>query len=169
MSLPHHIFKSKIENLRPESLYKSRKDKDPSKEPDMSDAMHVIRLKGRDNARTPMPWNNGPNGGFTSPGTKPWLRMNDEYKTFSVESEKDDPDSVLSYYKKLIHIRKQHPLMVCLIPPKALFLLMFVDVNVSVLTMIITVLRSLRSRQPNRPQSILLPPHARTMAQPDLL
>lgn len=96
------------------SQYKSRKDKDPSKEPDMSDVMDAIRLKGRDNARGPMPWSNSPNAGFTSPGTKPWLRIHDEYRDFSVETQENDPDSVLNYYRKLCFIRKQHPLMVCL-------------------------------------------------------
>lgn len=37
------------------SKYKARKEKDPSREPDMSDIMDIIKLKGRDNARTPMP------------------------------------------------------------------------------------------------------------------
>ncbi|GAQ06594.1 oligo-1,6-glucosidase [Aspergillus lentulus] len=91
--------------------YKARKEKDPSKEPDMSDVMHVIRLKGRDNARTPIMWNNAPNAGFTSPDAKPWLRMNDEYADINVQAQDRDPDSVLNYYKKLLHIRKQHPLM----------------------------------------------------------
>lgn len=67
----------------------------------MSDVMDAIRLKGRDNARGPMPWNNSPNGGFTSPGTKPWLRIHDEYRDFSVETQDHDPDSVLNYYRKL--------------------------------------------------------------------
>lgn len=94
------------------STYDDRKSKDPSKEPDMSDIMHVIRLKGRDNARTPMLWDNTENGGFTAPGVKPWLRLNDEYTEINVQAEEQDPDSVLNYFHRLIHIRKQHPLMV---------------------------------------------------------
>lgn len=94
------------------STYDDRKSKDPSKEPDMSDIMHVIRLKGRDNARTPMLWDNSENGGFTGKGVKPWLRLNDEYAEINVEAEERDPDSVLNYFHRLIHIRKQHPLMV---------------------------------------------------------
>lgn len=78
----------------------------------MSDAMDVIRLKGRDNARTPMMWDQSKNHGFTSPETKPWIKMNEEYDDISVEGQERDPDSVLNYFKKLIHIRKQHPLVV---------------------------------------------------------
>lgn len=93
-----------------------RKEKDPSKEPDMSDVMDVIRLKGRDNARTPMLWDRSENGGFTQPGTKPWLRQNDEYDDINVDAQEQDPDSVLSYFKQLAHTRKQHPLMVLPFP-----------------------------------------------------
>ena len=38
--------------------------------------------------------------------------MNDEYPEVNVQSQERDPDSALNYFKKLIHIRKQHPLMV---------------------------------------------------------
>jgi glycosidase len=41
--------------------------------------------------------------------------MNDEYADVNVQAQERDPDSVLNYYKKLLHIRKQHPLMVWLI------------------------------------------------------
>lgn len=78
----------------------------------MTDVMDVIRLKGRDNARTPMMWDSSENGGFTKPGTKPWLRMNDEYSDINVQEQESDPDSVLSYFKQLLHLRKQQPLMV---------------------------------------------------------
>lgn len=78
----------------------------------MSDAMDVIRLKGRDNARTPMLWDNSENGGFTQPGTKPWLRLNDEYPDINVQAQEQDPDSCLSYFRRLLTLRKQQPVMV---------------------------------------------------------
>lgn len=78
----------------------------------MSDAMEAVRLKGRDNARMPMPWDTTPNNGFTGAGVKPWIRLNDEYPEVNVEKQLKDPDSVLNYFMKLTHTRKQHPLMV---------------------------------------------------------
>ncbi|CAL5869751.1 uncharacterized protein PFLUO_LOCUS3981 [Penicillium psychrofluorescens] len=90
--------------------YKLRKEKEPNKEPDMKDTMDVIRLKSRDNARTPMPWDNSTHGSFTT-ASKPWIRMNDEYPEINVQSQEQDPDSALNYFKKLVHMRKQHPLM----------------------------------------------------------
>ncbi|KAJ5666782.1 hypothetical protein N7462_011191 [Penicillium macrosclerotiorum] len=91
--------------------YARRKAKDPSKEPDMSYAMDAIRLKGRDNARMPMPWDTSKNYGFTGPNTKPWIRFNEEYPDVNVQKQEQDPDSVLSYFIKLIQIRKENPFM----------------------------------------------------------
>ncbi|MGN1267669.1 MAG: alpha-glucosidase [Dorea sp.] len=58
----------------------------------------------RDNARTPMQWDDTANAGFTT--GKPWLRCNDNYKEINVASQINDKNSVLSYYKELIRLRK---------------------------------------------------------------
>jgi glycosidase len=78
----------------------------------MADVMHAIKKKGRDNARTPMQWDTSPNSGFTSPGVQPWLKLNETHTELNIYTEERDPDSVLNYYKQLIHLRKQHPLLV---------------------------------------------------------
>lgn len=72
--------------------------------------MEAIHVKGRDNARTPMQWNAGPNAGFTT-GT-PWIRINPNYKEINAEASMSDPDSVFRYYQRLIALRKQNPVMV---------------------------------------------------------
>lgn len=58
----------------------------------------------RDNARTPMQWNDKENGGFTL--GKPWLKVNPNYKEINVSEQQNRADSLLSYYKKLIALRK---------------------------------------------------------------
>ena len=68
------------------------------------EALKAVNLYSRDNARTPMQWNDGAQAGFTK-GT-PWLYLNSNYKTINVEAQKDDPDSVLNWYKALIRLRK---------------------------------------------------------------
>ncbi|ABN66628.2 alpha-glucosidase maltase [Scheffersomyces stipitis CBS 6054] len=68
--------------------------------------MDIINLVARDNSRSPVQWNSSTNGGFTS-GT-PWTRVNDNYRTINVASQIDDPNSVLSFWKKSIQIRKQY-------------------------------------------------------------
>ncbi len=67
-------------------------------------AMQAVSKFSRDNARTPMQWSKDKNAGFTT-GT-PWLKLNPNYSVINAAAQQDDPDSVLSFYKKLIALRK---------------------------------------------------------------
>ena len=58
----------------------------------------------RDNARTPMQWNNSPEAGFTT-GTHPWLAVNPNYKQINAAEEESDPASVLNYVRALTRLR----------------------------------------------------------------
>ena len=73
---------------------------------DPAAVMESIYARGRDNARTPMQWTAGENGGFTS-GT-PWLPVNDNKVFINAEAALEDENSVFHYYKKLIALRKQY-------------------------------------------------------------
>ncbi len=64
----------------------------------------------RDNARTPMQWDAGENAGFTH-GT-PWIPVNPNYREINAAEEIHDPNSVFSYYKKLIALRHQYDIIV---------------------------------------------------------
>ncbi|NLY18929.1 MAG: alpha-glucosidase [Clostridiaceae bacterium] len=66
--------------------------------------MQAIHLKGRDNARTPMQWDDSKHGGFTK--GEPWIKVNPNYKTINVKEAMKDPESILHYYKRLIKLRK---------------------------------------------------------------
>lgn len=72
--------------------------------------MESIRCKGRDNARTPMQWNNSKNAGFTE--GIPWIKVNKNYKVINVEKSLNDPNSIFYYYKKLIEFRKNNEIVV---------------------------------------------------------
>lgn len=63
----------------------------------------MIKTKSRDNARTPMQWDDSINGGFSA-GT-PWLSVNGNYPRINVKRQEDDPGSVLAYYRQLIAFR----------------------------------------------------------------
>ncbi len=63
----------------------------------------------RDPSRTPMQWSVDKNAGFTA--GKPWLRLDERYKSTNVESEKADPDSILSFYRRLIGFRQNENCM----------------------------------------------------------
>lgn len=74
------------------------------------DMMRYLCYKSRDNARTPMQWNNQENAGFTT-GT-PWIKVNPNYVEINAEEEVKRADSVFSYYKKLIALRHQEEVIV---------------------------------------------------------
>lgn len=66
-------------------------------------AWNGIRSKGRDNARTPMQWDDTPNAGFT--GGTPWIEVNPNYPAINVASAMEDQDSILCFYRELIALR----------------------------------------------------------------
>jgi len=63
--------------------------------------------KGRDGERTPMQWDESQNAGFSK--GKPWLAVPPTYKTHNVADESKNPDSVLSFYKKVLALRHTNP------------------------------------------------------------
>ncbi|MBQ7850172.1 MAG: alpha-glucosidase C-terminal domain-containing protein, partial [Clostridia bacterium] len=66
-------------------------------------------FKSRDNSRTPMQWDDSANAGFTT-GT-PWINVNPNYTYINAKQQMGDPNSVFSYYKKLLALRKQYDII----------------------------------------------------------
>ena len=71
----------------------------------MEDIMESIYAKGRDNARTPMQWDDSLNAGFTT--GEPWLKVNPNYTEINAAEQLGREDSILNYYRKLIALRKR--------------------------------------------------------------
>ena len=69
-----------------------------------AEALKAVSRFSRDNARTPMQWDDGPQAGFTT-GT-PWLKVNPNYTAINAAAQMEDPASVRSFYKELIRLRK---------------------------------------------------------------
>jgi len=69
--------------------------------------LELVQSGTRENARTPMQWNDNPNAGFTT--GRPWFFVNGNYREVNVRTELEDPDSILNFYKKLIAFRKTSP------------------------------------------------------------
>jgi oligo-1,6-glucosidase len=72
--------------------------------------MAMIHATSRDNARTPMQWDDGPEAGFST--SEPWIKVNPNYTAINVEQALADPNSIFYYYQKLIRLRKEHPIIV---------------------------------------------------------
>jgi alpha-glucosidase len=64
---------------------------------------------GRDPVRTPMQWDAGPNAGFCPPDVEPWLPVAGDYATTNVETQRDNPDSMLSFVRRLLWLRNELP------------------------------------------------------------
>ena len=88
------------------NMYRERLEKGYAEK----DIMESIYAKGRDNARTPMQWDDTENAGFTT-GT-PWLGVNPNYTEINARSQLQDENSVFHYYKKLIQLRKENSIFV---------------------------------------------------------
>lgn len=69
-------------------------------------AYQILQIHSRDNSRTPMQWNEGPQAGFTD-GT-PWIGVNGNHSYINAEAELQDQDSIFHYYRKLVNLRKEY-------------------------------------------------------------
>jgi oligo-1,6-glucosidase len=72
--------------------------------------MRLIRARSRDNARTPMQWDDARNAGFSQ--GDPWIPVNPNYREINVKNNICDPDSVYHYYQAMIHLRKKYPALI---------------------------------------------------------
>lgn len=77
---------------------------------DHLEIMKVIWKNGRDNSRTPMQWDDSLYGGFTL--GIPWMKVNPNYQEINVKHQRQDSNSILSFYKKMIRLRKQYDCLV---------------------------------------------------------
>lgn len=77
---------------------------------DEKSVLNSLRAKARDNARTPMQWNDGKHAGFTT--GNPWYRINSNYSRINVENALADRNSIFYCYQKLIRMRKNNPVLV---------------------------------------------------------
>jgi glycosidase len=76
----------------------------------VEETLVFLALRGRDHARTPMPWSAAPHAGFTT--GEPWIAVQPDYPRVNVEAEEGDPGSVLHHYRALIRLRKSEPTLV---------------------------------------------------------
>ena len=74
-----------------------------------AEALEIIQQRSRDNGRTPMQWDASAHAGFTT--GEPWIGVVDNYQTINAAAEVGDPDSIYSYYKQLVALRKQRPVI----------------------------------------------------------
>ncbi|EGT3600379.1 alpha-glucosidase [Clostridium perfringens] len=97
---------SEYDDVKTINTYNERIESGVSEEIALKEAW----VTSRDNSRTPMQWNSNKNAGFTC--GKPWIGVNENYKTINVEVEERDENSVLNFYKKLIRLKKSNEALI---------------------------------------------------------
>lgn len=104
-----NAFFDKIEDYRDLEAIDIFKDFTGRKGFSEKDTLELLRLKSRDNARTPMQWDDTRHAGFTE-GT-PWIDVNPNYTEINAEKCLEDSDSVFYYYQKLVKLRHEVPVI----------------------------------------------------------
>ncbi|MGD6856070.1 glycoside hydrolase family 13 protein [Bacillus infantis] len=84
------------------NLYKLKTEEGKSHQ----EIMEIIWASSRDNSRTPMQWDSTANAGFSS--GSPWMKVNSNYTDINVEKQEKDEESILSFYKKMISLKKSN-------------------------------------------------------------
>jgi oligo-1,6-glucosidase len=90
-----------------ESLNYFRRSVDAGQDPEV--VLRALRIMSRDNARTPMQWDDSPNAGFTK--GEPWIEVNPNSAWLNAEAQRDDPKSVFHHYRSLIDLRHTRPVV----------------------------------------------------------
>jgi glycosidase len=80
--------------------------KHPDDKQFQEDTRREYWLKGRDNARTPMQWDDSPNAGFCPEGVTPWMDVHEDFREWNAAKQKGDEDSPYAYWGKVLGLRK---------------------------------------------------------------
>ncbi len=104
LGMTNYPFKS-IDECRDIEILNAHKELVGGGRMSEEDLLAGICAKGRDNARTPMQWDDTKEAGFTT--GKPWIGVNPNYKTINAKAELEDSNSVFYYYQKLIELRRK--------------------------------------------------------------
>lgn len=104
-----NAFFDKIEDYRDIEALDIFKDFTERKGFSEADTLELLRLKSRDNARTPMQWDDSEKAGFTE-GT-PWISVNPNHREINAKACLEDEKSVFYYYQKLIKLRHEMPII----------------------------------------------------------
>lgn len=71
--------------------------------------MRGLQILARDHSRIPFQWNDSTHAGFSADGATPWMRVHDNYQKLNAAAQMKDPNSILSFYKRVLRLRKQYP------------------------------------------------------------
>lgn len=99
---PHFTEIDQYRDVESLNYYKILREQGKSE----AETLNILAQRSRDDSRTPMQWDSSPNAGFTS-GT-PWIGVADNYKSINAAAQTSDADSIYSFYKAMVRLRKEH-------------------------------------------------------------
>ena len=101
MTNPHYTSIEQYADVESRNYYEILLNEGKTKE----EALEILAARSRDNSRTPRQWTDERYCGFSD--TKPWIPVSDNFEKINVKKQKQDRDSILEFYKKLIMLRKE--------------------------------------------------------------
>ena len=105
MTNPHFTKIEQYRDVESRNYYRILREQDKTE----AETLDIIAQRSRDDSRTPMQWDASENAGFTT-GT-PWIGIADNYKAINAAAQMDAPDSIRSFYKTLVALRKKMPVI----------------------------------------------------------
>ena len=104
-NLPADLDPSEYKDVDTLNYLEYIRKQNPGDDKVYKEALDGVSKVARDHARTPVQWSSDPHAGFTT-GKKPWMKVNDNYPQINVAQQLGDAKSVLSFWKKLLQLRK---------------------------------------------------------------
>ena len=105
MTNPHFTKIEQYRDIESRNYYRILREQGKTE----AETLNIIAQRSRDDSRTPMQWDASENAGFTT-GT-PWIGIADNYKAINAAAQMDAPDSIRSFYKTLVALRKKMPVI----------------------------------------------------------
>lgn len=105
MTNPHYTSIDQYVDVESRNYYEILLKEGKTKE----EALEILAARSRDNSRTPMQWTDERYCGFSE--TEPWIPVSDNFEKINVEKQIQDDNSILGFYKKLIALRKEKPVI----------------------------------------------------------
>ena len=105
MKNPHFTKIEQYRDIESRNYYRILREQGKTE----AETLDIIAQRSRDDSRTPMQWDASANAGFTT-GT-PWIGIADNYKAINAAAQMDAPDSIRSFYKTLVALRKKMPVI----------------------------------------------------------
>lgn len=99
---------NEYKDIRSVNFYEQVRERSGGDPRALRKALEGMQKVARDHARLPMQWDGSVHAGFTSEGVKPWMRVNDNFAEVNVQMQLGDENSLLSFWKRLIKLRKEY-------------------------------------------------------------